>query len=36
MQDLKSLKINSNGSFKDFISQFGQLNLNNPRYSKLN
>lgn len=36
MQDLKSLKINSNGSFKDFISQFGQLNLNNQRYSKLN
>ena len=35
MQDLKSLKINSNGSFKDFISQFGQLNLNNQRYSKL-
>ena len=36
MQDLKSLKINSNGSFKDFISQFGQLDLNNQRYSKLN
>lgn len=36
MQDLKSLKINSNGSFKDFISQFDQLGLNNPRYSKLN
>lgn len=36
MQDLKSLKINSNGSFKDFISQFGQLDLNNPRYGKLN
>lgn len=35
MQDLKSLKINSNGSFKDFISQFGQLDLNNQRYSKL-
>lgn len=36
MQDLKSLKINSNGSFKDFISQFDQLNLNNQKYSKLN
>ena len=36
MQDLESLKINSNGSFKDFISQFGQLDLNNQRYSKLN
>lgn len=36
MQDLKSLKINSNGSFEDFISQFGQLDLNNQRYSKLN
>lgn len=36
MQDLKSLKINSNGSFKDFISQFGQLDLKNQRYSKLN
>lgn len=36
MQDLKSLKINSNGSFKDFISQFDQLGLNDPRYSKLN
>lgn len=35
MQDLKSLKINSNGSFKDFISQFGQLDLKNQRYSKL-
>ena len=36
MQDLKSLKINSNGSFKDFISQFNQLDLRNQRYSKLN
>ena len=36
MQDLKSLKINSNGSFKDFISQFNQLDLSNQRYSKLN
>lgn len=36
MQDLKSLKINSNGSFRDFISQFDQLNLNNQKYSKLN
>lgn len=35
IQDLESLKINSNGSFKDFISQFDQLNLDNPRYSKL-
>lgn len=35
IQDLESLKINSNGSFKDFISQFGQLDLDNPRYSKL-
>ena len=35
-QDLESLKINSNGSFQDFISQFGQLDLdNNQRYSKL-
>lgn len=36
MQDLKSLKINSNGSFKDFISQFGQLDLTDQRYNKLN
>ena len=36
IQDLESLKINSNGSFKDFISQFDQLNLKNQRYSKLN
>lgn len=35
IQDLESLKINSNGSFKDFISQFDQLDLDNPRYSKL-
>lgn len=36
IQDLESLKINSNGSFQDFISQFGQLDLdNNQRYSKL-
>lgn len=36
MQDLKSLKINSNGSFKDFISQFAQLDLNDQKYNKLN
>lgn len=35
IQDLESLKINSNGSFKDFISQFDQLDLDNQRYSKL-
>lgn len=35
IQDLESLKINSNGSFKDFISQFDQLVLDNQRYSKL-
>lgn len=35
IQDLESLKINSNGSFKDFISQFDQLDLDNQRYNKL-
>ena len=36
MQDLKSLKINPSASFKDFISQFNQLDLGNQKYSKLN
>ena len=36
MQDLKSLKINPSASFKDFISQFNQLDLSNQKYSKLN
>lgn len=36
IQDLKSLKINPNASFADFISQFNQLDLSNQKYSKLN